>query len=327
MTDSREREYRNFLFGLFGVVCAVVVGRPVIESFREPSHPVATPVIKLPRTPERVAQPHLNRAEKETERAIDEYIDPINVFFSDSKKNTRGFAEEALSWGSKWRLMVNHVPFTSGGRHERFIRLKFEEYIFSTAQLQQAVEQAVSGYLARVRSIESKMLVDLRADVTDFPSTYVLAKLDDNTLQAEFDQAISQAIQATGSNLQGEVGTQLVSIIVSEVFTQVALRLGVSAGVIGTGAAAGWMTLGIGAVVGLIVDQIVSWVWNWYADPKGSLSKELDNKIDQINRLIVDGSDDVQGLRARLTKFAKDRAPVRSNATLRLLHQEQEAAK
>jgi hypothetical protein len=93
------------------------------------------------------------------------------------------------------------------------------------------------------------------------------------------------------------------------------------------GAASGWVTLGIGAVVGLIVDQIVSWVWDWYADPKGSLSKELNGKIDQINKLIVDGSDDVQGLRARLAKLAQDRAPLRSDATLRLLNQKQKAAK
>ncbi len=96
---------------------------------------------------------------------------------------------------------------------------------------------------------------------------------------------------------------------------------------VGTGAASGWVTLGVGAVVGLIVDQIVSWVWDWYADPEGSLSKELDSKIDQINKLIVDGSNEVQGLRARLVNFAHDRAPLRSSATLLLLHQQKEAAK
>src|SRR5262245_26489026 len=32
-------------------------------------------------------------------------------------------------------------------------------------------------------------------------------------------------------------------------------------GILGTGAASGWATLGIGSVVFLIVDQIVSWVW------------------------------------------------------------------
>jgi hypothetical protein len=303
------------------------VGRPVIESLRQAPRPATTPAIELPPTPEQVAKPHLRRAEQESERAIDEYVETLDKFFADSKKNTRGFAEEALSWGSKWRLMVDHVPFTSGGRHERFIRLKFEEYVFSPPQLEQAVKQVISGYLARVKSLESKMLVDLRTDVSDFPSTYVLSKFDDERLQAAFDDAISRAIQATGVNLQGEVATQLVSIIAGEVFTQVALRLGVSAGIIGTGAASGWVTMGIGAVVGLIVDQIVSWVWDWYADPKGNLSRELDKKIDHIHDLLTNGSTDVQGLRARLKECARDRAVLRSDATLRLLQQVDGATK
>lgn len=250
MTDKRKSNLRTWLFGLFGVACAVVVGRPVIESLREPTRPIATPTLKLPPapekvppTPEEVAKTHLSRADQECEQAISEYVDPINAFFADSKKNTRGFADEALSWGSKWRLMADYVPFTSGGRHEKFIKLKFEEYVFSPPQLEQTVKQAVNGYLARVKSIEGKMLVDLRTDVSDFPETYVLAKFDDKKLQTEFDQAISRAIQATGTNLQGEAATQLGSIIVGEVFTQVALRVGVSAGILGTGAASGWVTL------------------------------------------------------------------------------------
>jgi hypothetical protein len=99
----------------------------------------------------------------------------------------------------------------------------------------------------------------------------------------------------------------------------VAVRLGVSAGILGTGAASGWATLGIGVVVGLIVDQIVSWVWDWWADPRGNLAAELDKKLDEINRLIVDGSADVQGLRDRLKQFARERAAARRIAVLSLL--------
>ena len=243
----------------------------------------------------------------------------LDGFFADSKKNTRAFADEALSWSSKWRLVADHLPFTRKDRHERFIRQKFEEYVFKQSQLEDAVKQVVKSYLTHVRSIEGKMLVDLRADVADFPSAYLLAQIDENKVQAAFDEAISRAIAATGSSLRADIATELVSIIAGEVLTQVAVRLGVSAGILGTGAASSYVTLGIGLIVSLIVDQIVSWVWDWAADPRGNLAHDLDRKLDQINRLIVDGSNDVKGLRARLQEFARERAGFRRQAVLALL--------
>ena len=163
------------------------------------------------------------------------------------------------------------------------------------------------------------MLVRIRADVADYPSAYLIVQIDASKLRASYDEAISRAIEKTGSSLRIDIATELVSVITGQVLTQVAVRLGVSAGILGTGAASSWATLGIGFVVGLIVDQIISWVWDWYADPKGSLSAELDTKLDEIYRLIVDGSADVQGLRVRLRKYAEERATLRSQAVLMLL--------
>jgi hypothetical protein len=313
------------LLGFVGVVLAVIFGRPLLESFQE--KPKSTPPeiklppaqTKVPPRPEEVAKPHLSRAEQEAERVIEEHVKALDTFFADAKKGTRTFSEEALSWSSKWRLVADYVPFTYGDRHQKFIRSKFEEHIFKADQLEEAVKQVVRSYLAHIRSIESKMLVDLRADVSDFPTAYPLAQLDDKRLQESYDQALSRAIAATGGDLRADIATQLVSFIAGEVLTQVAVRLGVSAGILGTGVASGWATFGIGVVVGLIVDQIVSWVWDWWADPIGNLAADLDKKLDEMNRLIVDGSTDVQGLRDRLKQFARERAATRRTTVLSLL--------
>jgi hypothetical protein len=308
------------LLGFLGVVVAVILGRPLLESARErPTSPPTPPQVKLPPPPERVAKPHLRVAELEAERAIEEHVKALDTFFADAKKGTRTFAEEALSWSSKWRLAAGYMPFTDGDRHQKFIRSKFEEHVFKADQLEEAVKQVVRSYLAHIRSIESRMLVDLRADVSDFPNTYPLAQLDNKQLQENYDLVLSRAIAATGGDLRADIATQLVSIIAGEVLTQVAVRLGVSAGILGTGAASAWVTFGIGVVVGLIVDQIVSWVWDWWADPRGNLAVELDKKLDEMNRLIVDGSADVKGLRARLKEFAQERSAMRKTAVLSLL--------
>ena len=306
------------VIGFVGILLAVILGRVLISTLAEPQKP-QPPQPRLPRPPEEVAKPHLSKAEQECERVIEEHVKALDGFFADSKKNTRGFAADALGWGSKRRLIQDALPFTRSDRHKEFIKGKFEEYVFKPVQLEDAVKQVVKSYIAHTRSIESKMLVDLRTDAGDFPSAYMLTQLDDKRLQESYDTALVKAIEATGGKLQEDVAYGIVSIIAGEVLTQVAIRLGVRAGILGAGAASGTFTLGIGLVVGLIADQIVGFIWDWYSDPKGELSGEIDKKLDEMNRLLVDGSTDVKGLRDRLREFARERAATRQKAVISLL--------
>lgn len=319
----------SFLLLTIGVVVGVTAREPIKKLLCGSTQTPVKPGIKLPPSPEKLAQPHLDRAEQECERIIEEHVKVLDTFFADSKTNTRTFAEEALSWGSKWRLVADKVPFTTGGQHEKYIRERFEEHVFKPSDLEIAVKQVVSSYLTHVRSVENKMLVDLRTDVAAFPSVYLLAQLDEETIAVSYEEALARVTDATG----GEVATEIVSLIAGEVLGRVAVRLGVSSGVLAIGGASGWATFGVGVVVGLIVDQIVSWVWDRWADPKGSLAADLDKKLDEIHRLIVDGADGddqakaVQGLRGRLKQSAHERIAVRRQAVLTLLQPQAERAK
>ena len=270
---------------------------------------------KRPRSPEEVAKPHLAKADLECERAIEEQLQALDAFFAESKKNTRGFADDALGWGSKRRLLQDALPFTRSDRHKEFIRNKFEETVLSREQLGASVRQVVNGYRVRVRSIESKMLVDLRADAADIPTDSLLAQLDDKRLQESYDSALAKAIESAGGRLQEAIAADIISTIAGEVLAQVAIRMGVRAGFLGAGAAAGTVTLGVGLVAGLIVDH----VWDWYSDPKTNLAGEIDKKLDELNRLLVDGSADVKGLRERLRAFSRDRSTIRTPIVIRLL--------
>jgi hypothetical protein len=320
MTMKSKPTFIMLAISFLGVVIGVIAREPLVALFRKVPKPQPVQV-KLPPSPEEAAKPHLDWAEQESQRSIKEHVEAIDSFFTDAKKNTGAFADEALSWASKWRLIVDHVPFTSGGKHEAFIRSKFEECVFKPSQLEESVKQVVASYLKHVESIEGEMLVRIRADVADFPSTYLVAQMDENKIHDLYEQALSRAMASTGSSLSSDVGQQLVSIITGEVLTQVLIRLGVSSAILGTGAASSVATLGIGLIVGLIIDQLVAWVWDWYADPRGNLTTELNKKLDEINRLIVDGSADGKGLRQRLTEYATERGPVRTQPVLSILHQ------
>lgn len=311
---------------LFGIaLVAVASGWSVRQANlasgrRQPLPNVAAAPSRPPApSPEQIARPHLKWAERETANLLDEHLKEIDQFFAESKRSTPEFARRALSLSSKWRFVADRVPFTKHDRHQAFIRAQFEEHVFTPAQLANLVEQVVAGCFADLRSVESEMLVRVRADVANLPDAFPVARMDETRFEAQYDQALAQALAAASSGVRSDVGTLLVSEISGEVLTQVAIRLGVSAGILSTGAASSWATLGVGLVVGLIVDQIVSWVWDWYADPVGSLAAQLNGKLDEIHHLIVDGSSDVPGLRSRLKVYTDERARVREAAVLAVL--------
>lgn len=318
---KRNRNWSLLALGVVGVAVGVSMREAVLS--RDDELPVrvrqAVPPVKRTPSPEEIAGPHLQWAEQEAADVLNEHLAQLDLFFAEARQHTPQFADRALGWSSKWRLAAEYVPFTKGGRHEAFIRQEFEQHIFTPQQLAEVVEHVVANYLTHLRSIESQMLVKVRADTDDFPETFIVAELDESRFRSRYDEAVSQALAATGSGLRSDIATQLVSLIAGEVLTQVATRLGVSAGILGTGAASSWATFGVGLVVGLIVDQIVSWVWDWYADPTGNLAVQLDSKLAGLNRLIVDGADGVQGLRARLKAYSQDRARVRKEAVLAVL--------
>lgn len=266
-----------------------------------------------------IAAPHLRMATERSQEAIDEQIEPINQFFKSAKKGTQKFAELSLSWGSKWRLVADGLPYTRGDRHSEYLRARFEEHLFTPSQFEAVVRQSVDGYLSELRSIEGKMLVDLRADIEDFPTDSSLRTLGEVDWQEAFDDAIARATSATSQQLESDVGTQLVSIITGEVLTQVAVRLGVSSGILTAGAASGWATFGVGLVVGIIIDQLVTVAWDHWTDPAGKLTKQLNQKLDELNILIRNGDSQVQGLRSRFRKISDQRALLRKDAIMELL--------
>lgn len=270
-------------------------------------------------------RPRLDKAQRRIERAADKHLSEVRAFFYGARGRVKPFAEEALGLGSKWRLVVDHVPWTRGGRHEAFLRKRFEATVFSAEDLEKLVASAVAEYLADVRSIENQLLVDVRADVAHFPEAYDLGSMEATAWQARFEQAVQRSMAASGAQLQADVGLQLASLIGGEILAQVAVRLGISAGILGTGAATSWATLGIGVVVGVIVDQLIAWVWDWWADPQGELEAHLTERLDQLCQWICEGGEDVEGLRGRFQAIAAQRAQFRERALTQMLDEIQRA--
>lgn len=276
---------------------------------------VAAPTV----SPRDIAKPHLALADRRIQDATKSHFGGISSLFAQARTHTDEFAKSALGWGSKWRIATDAMPFTKGNRNEEYLKEQFEKQVLSGAKLEKAIEQCVIEFLDDIHSIESKMLVDLKADLAGLPGNYNISQMSEEELQSHFDAAIQNAMQVAGVDLQSNISSQLVSIVVGEVLTQLAVRMGVSAGILGTGAASGWATLGIGVVVGIVIDQIVMSIWNQWSNPKGNLVDTLNHQLDVMQAVICLGDDETQGLKQRFEQIANTRAEVRQAAVLELL--------
>jgi hypothetical protein len=266
------------------------------------------------------AKPHLDQAQLQVQELIDRGCPQISELFQKARANVPEFSQTCLGWSSKWRLAADAVPFSRGDRHSDYIREQFETQLFRADELERAIKQTIAEFLTEVRSIESHMLVALRADLADFPESDPVQSLDREQLEVKFQEAIQSAAGTVGDDLQSNVNSQLVSLIAGEVLAQVAVRLGVSAGILGTGAASGWVTLGVGVVIGLVIDQIVMWIWDWWYDPNVELAKQLQSKLLLLEQLICRGDGQSPGLEGKFRELAKSRDLARRAAIESLFH-------
>lgn len=328
-TPEKKPSWKQYIF----VFLAVLIGVAISQFLRGCSTGLPSSV-----------RPYVNEADKRSYEAVDESLEEINAFFAQAKKNARPFADAAIGWESKLWLMVDYVlpsnadsvlplrndvfifptigPAKRIGdtRHGKYIKAKFNEMIFSDEQLAKAVEDAVAGFFQRLESIDSKMLVDIRADLPNLAEGSALQIQEERLLLETYRETIEKVRKLSTNKNIGEIG----AAVASEVLVAVAVRLAVSLGILAAGAASSYFTLGVGIIVAIIVDYLVTKIWDWYADPKGTLAAEIVGGLDHIQTLLIDGApatdsaDAVIGLRSRLTEYARQRQEHRE-ATLREL--------
>jgi hypothetical protein len=266
------------------------------------------------------AIPKLDWADAESRRIAGNELAAIDRFFDDAKDRTPAFAGKVLGWSSKWRFVADRVPLTRGDRHDEFLRKAFNEQLFTPEQLAKVVERAIQNELNALTGVENQMLVRIRADLEDLPPNALPAAADQQQWSAAYEQALATARARIASSLKTDLSSEVTSLIAGEVMTLVAIRLGVSAGVLAAGAGSTLPTLGIGLVVSLIVDQLVAWVWDWWQDPRGELAAEVNRKLDEMRKLILDGDGVSPGLRGRMEEFVRARATLRREAVLSMLN-------
>ena len=275
----------------------------------------------------RIVTPRIEIAQEEAIKAVETRVQEVRAFFDERQKRIPAYADRVLSLRSKWVLGKSKLPGTDKEAHTKFLKEEFARIVFSEAELSQAVMGATENFVRDIEAIENALLVKIRADLQDTPEC--AAVLPDLKTDALFQSRFAKttiSLSGTASadlkvNIGRLLGSEIAAVIAIRVGTAVATRLGVSAAILGTGAAAGPETLGVTVIAGILVDQIAGWVIGWFYDPESEISKTLSAELKNLATLIVVGDEKTRGLKAELTQLSEQRKELRNNALQEMILQ------
>lgn len=232
---------------------------------------------KMPRVEVMAAcQEHAKLAHQQAAKCIAIRADEYEEYVMSSKPGAKGFAESMVSWKAKWLVVKGAVLFTDKEQHRQFVKEKFSEHFFESAELESAVHRSVEAAIKDIEAIENDLALALRQEILgkSLPLGETVAA------SKEFSEMINQMVKVSQWDTTKAVGSLVVSEIASLVTTQVLTQLGVSAGVLATGAASSWWTLGAGLAVGVAVDI----AWDWFDDPARKIETEMIRALDDLGR-------------------------------------------
>jgi hypothetical protein len=243
----------------------------------------------------------LDAADRASLAEIGRSLAQIDAFFASRRGGARPFAAAVLSLGGKWRFIKSHLPFADEQCHARFLQEQLAEHLLRPEELPKLLEGCVAGYLIRVRAMENQLLVQIRADLSesDLRAYDVIPALQSTQqFASQFQQLQGELTLMVGRDLNLTLSKEVAVLVGGEVAAQVALRVGlavaerfgVSAGILGAGAASGWATFGLGLVVAIGLDFTVDGLLHLAGhDPEGQVAAKVEETLWRLQRLIVAG--------------------------------------
>ncbi len=219
---------------------------------------------------------HVQEADARAAAAIARRAGEFASFMEERKAGAAAFSREMVSLRGKWEVVKSYLPFADRTGHEAYVIGKFEEHIFTKEELAAAVRRTVEVGLKDLESIENELAVALRQEVLGRS----LAPDEIPLAAGTFREAVDRLVAASQWDAAKSAGSLVVSEVAAQVGTQVVIRLGVSAGILGTGAANSWWSFGGALVLGLAVDV----AWEWIDNPAADIEREIVAAMERLSR-------------------------------------------
>ena len=218
---------------------------------------------------------HVREAEQKAAQAMVRRSSEFSDFINSRKGGAKPFSKDMISYAGRWLAVKPYLPFTKNDGHKKYVVEKFDQHIFTSEDLARAVKRAVEGSVKDLDGIENELAVALRKEI----SGQSLSPDETPIVTDKFKKSIDHMVSASQLVATNEVGKLVASGIVEEIGSKVLVRLGVTAGVIGTGAANSFWSLGASLVISLAIDAI----WGWFVNSAGKIEREMIATLDKLS--------------------------------------------
>lgn len=186
----------------------------------------------------------------------------LEAWYLRDKRHTADMARELNGMKGKW-VMAKTAITKNEAERKAFFRSVGKKYLHSPQDCENRTARVVAEVLRDWYEVENELAVTLNHPELGHQQTehnVTSTPIPDSDYTPE---------------LQKQIAAELVSLVGSEVAAACATRLGISAGILGSGAALSAETFGISLVVGIVVDLGV----DWYMDTEGKIKASLDAQI------------------------------------------------
>ncbi len=262
-------------------------------------------------------EPLLSKADRQAALSLDKHLASIHTFLDEHKAGSKDFAEQLMSLRGKWELVRSGIGNASD--YAVFLQEVFAEHLFPMEELEKVVEAAIRSYLAELESIDDELLVRLRADLADdeLPRTVIPALGSDEAFRSHYRELSRRVAQ--------DLRTDLAFVAVRELFlwqagnvaaeltmqagAAIAARMGISSTILAGGAASTWETLGVGLVVGFVLDAVVNQIIKAAGyDAEEKIARRVEETLSVLGRTIGDGDPEARGTLEKFKTMQRDDA-------------------
>lgn len=283
---------------IVAVGCLAALGFAGYTAFRARVNPPS--VLAPQRSAEEVRaaiEQHILEATERMRRGVTVRAEQLDSYIRERKSSgLTEFSKEVTSYRSSWLVIKSKLPFTDADEHRRFVSETFDRRLFTPAQLNAQVTMIVRAFEKDLQEEQNRLAVQIRQEISG--NTPLLS--DPSAARHDMELAVAAAAGSAHSGAATQAGQLVVSETVSAITTQVLVRLSVTGGLLGAGAASSWWTLGAGLAIGLAVDAAVRHVKN----PQEDVHKEVERALDE---LAVRGK---ESLRQELERAVSERSMV-----------------
>lgn len=277
-------------------------------------------------------EPQLAKADEEAAAEIRQATSEIDHFFNASKRGARPLAKEMLSFRGEWASIKSglfrlwsKLPLGEPDADVKLMNDKFAEYVFKPDDAKREIEGAIAGYVQRLNAIENKLLVRIRADLSDndLPAPQIIPALNsDEALRKEYDRLVSDITASMTRDLaflgKRELAVFIGSEIATKITVHVATAIGIRLGIVSVGAASSWATFGAGLVVAIAVDFIIDCVEKLAGhDPETAVANKIEEALEHMRVTFVEGDPQASEVYHRLRELELEKGSANAHRVYR----------